>query len=87
MQVVRVSGTIKKAEEEAIRRAKAAILKAKDGTDQDGSIGLDAILGKADEVPSISHSEGRGRAAVDIEDDDEDDEGDEETEDSLDENA
>ena len=29
MQVVRVSGTIKKAEEEAIRRARAAILRAK----------------------------------------------------------
>ena len=36
MQVVRVSGTIKKAEEEAIRRARAAILRAK-REDGDGS--------------------------------------------------
>ena len=36
MQVVRVSGTIKKAEEEAIRRARATILRAKRG-DRDGS--------------------------------------------------
>ena len=43
MQVVRVSGTIKKAEEEAIRRARAAILRAKrengDGS-TDGVIGM-----------------------------------------------
>ena len=36
MQVVRVSGTIKKAEEEAIRRARATILRAKRGN-RDGS--------------------------------------------------
>ena len=48
IQVVRVSGTIKKAEEEAIRRARAAILRAKreSGESTDGLLG---ILGKDDE--------------------------------------
>lgn len=42
MQVVRVSGTIKKAEEEAIRRARAAILKAKR---EPGEETLDGLMG------------------------------------------
>lgn len=42
MQVVRVSGTIKKAEEEAIRRARAAILRAKR---EDGAGGSDDVMG------------------------------------------
>ncbi|KAK3174323.1 hypothetical protein OEA41_001567 [Lepraria neglecta] len=42
MQVVRTSGTIKKAEQEAIKRARAAILRAKRGGEgsADGLIGL-----------------------------------------------
>ena len=45
MQVVRVSGTIKKAEEEAIRRARAAILKAKRESENDAE-GLLGFLGE-----------------------------------------
>ncbi len=84
MQVVGVSGTIKKAEEEAIRRAQAAILKAKSGTDGSLTMGLDAILGQPNAAPTIGHHKGRGEAMTGIEDeDDEDDEG---TENNSDEN-
>ncbi len=84
MQVVGVSGTIKKAEEEAIRRAQAAILKAKSGTDGSLTMGLDAILGQPNAAPTIGHHNGRGEAMTGIEDeDDEDDEG---TENNSDEN-
>lgn len=49
MQVVRVSGTIKKAEEEAIRRARAAILRAKREGGEGGTDGLLlGLLGKDD---------------------------------------
>lgn len=84
MQVVRVSGTIKKAEEEAIKRARAAILKAKGGTDASVTMGLDAILGQPGAAPTIRNHKGRGKSMAGIEDaDDEDNEG---TERSSDEN-
>ena len=47
--MVRVSGTIKKAEEEAIRRARAAILRAKRESGKGSTDGLLGILGKDDE--------------------------------------
>ena len=47
MQVVRVSGTIKKSEEEAIRRAKTAILKARKEAAGSATEGLNAILGQS----------------------------------------
>ena len=47
--MVRVSGTIKKAEEEAIRRARAAILRAKRESGEERIDGLLEILGKDDE--------------------------------------
>ena len=49
IQVVRVSGTIKKAEEEAIRRARAAILRAKRESGEESTDGLLGILGKDNE--------------------------------------
>ena len=49
MQVVRVSGTIKKAEEEAIRRARSAILRAKRESGEGSTDGLLGILGKDDQ--------------------------------------
>lgn len=49
IQVVRVSGTIKKAEEEAIRRARAAILRAKRESGEGSTDSLLGILGKDDE--------------------------------------
>lgn len=51
MRVVRVSGTIRKAEEEAIRRARADMLRAKRGAGDGnggggggGLVGLEAVL-------------------------------------------
>jgi len=62
MQVVRVSGTIKKTEEGAIRRARDAILEAKGGSGTGLTMGLDAILGQPDAAPTIGHYKGRGKA-------------------------
>ena len=45
IQVVRVSGTIKKAEEEAIKRARAAILRAKRESGEESTDGLLGLLG------------------------------------------
>lgn len=49
IRVVRVSGTIKKVEEEAIRRARAAILRAKRESGEGSTDGLLGLLGKDDE--------------------------------------
>jgi ribonuclease P/MRP protein subunit POP5 len=45
-RVVRVSGTIRKAEEEAIRSAREMILRARRETGQQSAATLDTILGK-----------------------------------------
>ena len=50
MRVVRVSGTIRKAEEECVRRARGAILRAKEGEG-----GIEDILG----VAEVGVGEGR----------------------------
>lgn len=71
--MVRVSGTIKKAEEEAIRRARAAILQAQRGPANDMENGLEAILGAPDDGRSKGGKE--DDAMEGIEDDDEGDEG------------
>lgn len=47
-QVVRVSGTVRKAEEEAIRRAREIILKAQRDAKGRGDKTLDSIFGKDD---------------------------------------
>lgn len=60
MQVVRVCGTIKKAEEEAIKRARVAILRAKSEADEGATDGLGAILGQPDQEAPLGHSEGKG---------------------------
>lgn len=44
-RVVRVSGTIRKVEEEAVKRARAFILRAQKENEEDGLAALDAILG------------------------------------------
>ena len=49
MQVLRVSGTIKKVEEEAIARARAAILRAKRESDVGSIDSLMAFMGQADD--------------------------------------
>lgn len=68
-RVVRVSGTIRKAEEEAIQRAKALILKARREIGEQSST-LDNIFGKGDD-----HTEStKDSLIVDREDSDEEDE-------------
>jgi len=74
-QVVRVSGTIRKSEEEAIRRAKASILRAHKSAEEgnsgsDGGL-LERLLGGKD----VESAPMRG-----IEDDDDDDDEDEDVE-------
>lgn len=49
-RVVRVSGTIRKAEEEAIRRARDMILRAKREMGDQSGASLEAILGKGEKV-------------------------------------
>lgn len=67
--MVRVSGTIKKAEEEAIKRARAAILRAK-RENREGSIeGLMAILDGGDENDFLGSAVKGGeqtRAGLDV---------------------
>jgi ribonuclease P/MRP protein subunit POP5 len=71
MRVVRVSGTIKKSEEEAIRRARADILKAKRIQRESGvsivSTALDAIFGTSGNSQSVDQEGG----IIDEEDEDE----------------
>lgn len=74
-QVVRVSGTIRKSEEEAIRRARGAILRAKrkDEEDRGGMTALQAILRGTGEDESFGvGGKGGGRVGIEDEDDDED---------------
>lgn len=47
-RVVRVSGTIRKAEEEAIRRAREMIMRARRQLGDQSGASLEGILGKAD---------------------------------------
>ncbi|TIA86221.1 hypothetical protein D6C76_00427 [Aureobasidium pullulans] len=70
IQVVRVSGTIRKAEEEAIRRAKAAIIRAT-ARDKGAEFILDKMLGKDDKTNT------RAGASMGIISDDDEDEMDE----------
>lgn len=70
MQVIRVSGTIKKAEEEVIKRARAAILKARGESLSGTSSALEAILGPTSEgIPSMSQKDVQPQV-LGIEDDD-----------------
>ena len=68
LQVVRVSGTIKKAEEEAVRRARLSIRRARKAAVKanEPTVGMDAVTGATDEV----EGDGMGFASG-IEDDDE----------------
>lgn len=81
MQVVRVSGTIKKAEQEAIRRARLTIQRAQRSTKK-GSLALSTIGGSDEaavggaEDADVDMGFENGIEDVEEEDDDEDDEGD-----------
>lgn len=83
MRVVRVSGTIRKAEEEVIRRARWAILKARREGRQGRSVGgLEALLGDEEEGGvKVGVGGGGGRMGVVSDGEDEGDEEDEEEED------
>lgn len=80
VQVLRVSGTIRKSEVEAIRRARDAIMRAKRKDEEDGGgmMGLQAILrgGEEDEGFGV----GRKDTGAGIEDDDDDEDEDEDVE-------
>lgn len=71
-QVVRVSGTIRKAEEEAIRRARVTIMKARKDSKDGAPSALEALLagGLHDHRnhPSLQNQQDR---VMDIDDDDE----------------
>ena len=69
IQVVRVSGTIKKVEEEAIRRARAAILRAKRESGEESTDGLLGILGKDNEEKFQSGKDMAAGSDVSDEDD------------------
>ena len=71
IRVVRVSGTIRKSEEEAVRRARAAILSAKSRAMDSTTEHLEAILGPADAARGVGVSVQGGQAIASIEDDDE----------------
>ncbi|KAL9641207.1 MAG: hypothetical protein Q9204_000195 [Flavoplaca sp. TL-2023a] len=77
MQVIRVSGTIRKAEEEIIRRARAAILKARRESQDEERVVLDQILGP-DNEGILSNRPERDEVSEsgieDVEDDDENEE-------------
>ena len=70
MQVVRVSGTIKKAEEEAIKRARAAILQAKRESGGESADGLLGLLGGDDDGASHAGVDVTARSDVEDEEDD-----------------
>ncbi|KAL8931023.1 MAG: hypothetical protein Q9208_000125 [Pyrenodesmia sp. 3 TL-2023] len=78
MQVVRVSGTIRKAEEEVIKRARAAILKARGESHFGTSSGLEAILGPGNEGLSSKSQKNVQQPVVGIEDDDDSNDDDDE---------
>lgn len=69
-QVVRVSGTIKKSEEEAIKRARAAIIKAKKETTTNAMAGLDAILSQPSNHTGLDAGKQRSNLNNSIEDSD-----------------
>ncbi|KAI9732325.1 MAG: hypothetical protein M1834_001532 [Cirrosporium novae-zelandiae] len=72
IQVVRVSGTIRKAEEEATRRARAAVLKAKRDANNGANEQLEALLGNGRAKVAAQQDVTMSNVS-DIEDDDEED--------------
>jgi ribonuclease P/MRP protein subunit POP5 len=53
-RVVRVSGTIRKAQEELIRRAREIMLKAQREMDDQGNATLDSIFGKEEDRADVT---------------------------------
>ncbi|KAK7538159.1 Rpp14/Pop5 family-domain-containing protein [Phyllosticta citribraziliensis] len=71
VQVVRVSGTIRKAEEEAIRRAKQSVLKAREALG-DSAVAAEALLTKGGSIAAHSNDQDEDVVMNGIVDDDED---------------
>lgn len=69
-RVVRVSGTVRKAEEETIRRARELILKARREMGEQSDSTLDNIFGKADNLANSTNDS----LMVDRDDSEEDEE-------------
>ena len=70
-----MSGTIRKAEEEAIRRARATILKAQRDAAEGAESGLEAMFGQAEgQMENTKEWRDQGDAMIGIEDDDDEDE-------------
>ena len=84
MQVVRTSGTIKKAEQEAIKRARAAILRTKRESGDGSADGLIGLLSQPDEEAVGVSGNGKGRDIAGSDGSDEEDEMDVEFEDEGD---
>ena len=79
-QVVRVSGSIKKAEEEAIKRAKIFIQRVKRETKDGATATLDAIFGQPDDDSGLgAQASKKGKADGGVEDFDEEDDMDSES--------
>ncbi|KAK8250038.1 Rpp14/Pop5 family-domain-containing protein [Phyllosticta capitalensis] len=72
VQVVRVSGTIRKAEEEAIRRAKKSVLRARESLG-DSAVAAEALLSKGGTIAMNGNDQDEDVVMNGIEDDDEDD--------------
>lgn len=70
--MVRVSGTIRKAEEEAIRRAKKSVLRARENLG-DSAVAAEALLSKGGTIAMNSNDQDEDVVMNGIEDDDEDD--------------
>ena len=80
IRVVRVSGTIRKAEEEAVRRARAEIVRVKLDREASGRLGrgiLDHLTGEVDDAslkqPFANDTEKAANPEVDFESFDDDD--------------
>ncbi|KAK7609256.1 Rpp14/Pop5 family-domain-containing protein [Phyllosticta paracitricarpa] len=73
VQVVRVSGTIRKAEEEAIRRAKQSVLRAREKLG-DSAAAAEALLTKSGNIAAHSNDQDEDVVMNGIVDDDENDE-------------
>lgn len=72
-QVVRVSGTIKQVEHEAVRRARLLILAAKDHAAGKGSDALNALFGNRDSTNDVNMADVDDGSASEADFDDDDD--------------
>lgn len=89
MRVVRVSGTIRKAEEEAVRRARDSMLRAQKAMAERAVPGMEQVVGENAAIMRLRQQsrlaqddDGRGEIIVDDSDDDEEEEVEDEDDDN-----